>query len=135
LDISVPAGSVNLGSLIASTNAQTVSANLGAVTVTDGRGGTTGWIVTAVATDFGGPQSISTSAVGGSGYTAGPTNVTGTAAVAASNLTALYPPAAVQTATGVSGVNSASWNPTISVIVPANALAGTYGTSITHSVS
>jgi hypothetical protein len=32
-------------------------------------------------------------------------------------------------------LNSASWNPTISVTVPANALVGTYGTSITHSVS
>jgi hypothetical protein len=135
LDISVPAGSVDLGAVVASSSAQTVSANLGMVTVTDGRGGTTGWTVTAVATDFSGPQSISVSAVGGSGYTAGPTNVTGTAAVAGSDLNALYPPAAVQTATGVSGLNSASWNPTISVAVPANALVGTYGTSITHSVS
>ena len=41
------------------------------------------------------------------------------------------------TATGVSGDNAAAttWNPTISVIVPAGAVAGVYTSSITHSVA
>ncbi|HSZ31398.1 MAG TPA: hypothetical protein VK784_16785, partial [Pseudonocardiaceae bacterium] len=34
-----------------------------------------------------------------------------------------------------SGVNSASWNPTLSVQVPAAAVAGTYTATITESVS
>jgi hypothetical protein len=37
--------------------------------------------------------------------------------------------------TGGSGVNSASWNPTLSVQVPAAAVAGTYTATITESVS
>jgi len=46
----------------------------------------------------------------------------------------LYPAGPVETATGVSGNNTAAWNPTITVTIPANALAGTYSTTISHSV-
>jgi hypothetical protein len=94
-----------------------------------------GWIATAAATDFTGPQVVSMSAPGVSSYQAGSVTVTGTAAVASTNLTALYPAGAVETATNVIGINSASWDPTISILVPANALVGTYSTTITHSVS
>jgi len=135
LDISVPAGTVDLGSVIASLNAQTVSADLGMVTVTDGRGGTTGWVVTAVANDFAGPENISVSAPGSSSYHAPPATVVGTAEVAGTDMPNLYPPAPVQTATGVVGVNTASWNPTISVTIPAGAPAGVYSTTLTHSVA
>jgi hypothetical protein len=48
------------------------------------------------------------------------------------NLTA--PQTAFSLASG-SSVNSASWNPTLSVSVPAAAVAGTYTATITHSVS
>lgn len=135
LDITVPAGPVALGSVTASASAQTVSGQLGTVTVTDSRGGTAGWAATASAVDFTGPQSISVSAANSSSYDAGTATVTGTATVANTNLDALYPGGAVQTATGVSGINTATWNPTISVTVPANALAGTYSSTVTHSVS
>jgi len=37
--------------------------------------------------------------------------------------------------TGGGGTNSASWNPTLSVLVPASAVAGTYTATITHSVA
>ena len=37
--------------------------------------------------------------------------------------------------TSGSGVNSASWNPTLSVQVPAGAVAGTYTATITESVA
>jgi hypothetical protein len=37
--------------------------------------------------------------------------------------------------TAGSSVNSASWNPTLSLKAPAAALAGTYTATITHSVS
>lgn len=135
LDITVPTAPVDLGSVIASTSSQMVSAQLGTVTVTDGRGGTAGWTVTASAVDFTGPQNISISAAGSSTYHASPATVTGTAAVAGSDLSPLFPAGPVQAATGVVGVNTASWDPTITVRVPANALAGRYSSTITESVS
>ncbi|WP_405584761.1 hypothetical protein [Streptomyces sp. NBC_01190] len=135
LDISVPTGPVALGSVGTSATPQTISNQLGNVTVTDSRGGTAGWVVTANGTDFVGPQNISVSAPGSSSYTTPAANTTGTVNVTPSNLSPLYPPGPVQTATGVSGNNTATWNPIISVTIPANALAGTYNASITHSVA
>ncbi|MGW7367147.1 hypothetical protein ACWGI8_27860 [Streptomyces sp. NPDC054841] len=135
LNIAVPAGPVNLGTVAVSSNPQEVSSQLGNVTVTDGRGGTTGWTATANAVDFTGPQNISVSAPGSSRYISPSASVSGTANVTASDLDPLYPPGPVQTATGVSGINSATWNPTIELTIPANALAGTYSSTITHSVS
>ena len=135
LDITVPAGPVSLGTVAASSSAQTVSGQLGNVEVIDSRGGTTGWTATASAVDFTGPSSISVSAPGSSSYTTPAATVTGTANVTPSNLTALYPPAPVQTATGVAGINTATWDPTISVTLPADTEAGTYSSTVTHSVS
>lgn len=135
LSISAPTASQDLGSVPASTGAQTVSAALGVVTVTDTRAATLGWVATAGATDFTGPQSISVSTPGSVTYTPGNATVTGTANVVATNEDHLYPTVTVQTATGVSGANSAAWNPTIAVTIPGGAQAGTYSTTITHSVS
>jgi hypothetical protein len=135
LNITVPAGPVDLGSVVASSSAQTVSAQLGNVEVLDGRGGTAGWTATASATDFTGPQNVSVSAPGSSSYFTPPATVTGTSNVAATNLSPLYPPGPVQVATGVNGVNTATWNPTISVTIPAGAVEGTYSSTVTHSVA
>ncbi|GAA1239946.1 hypothetical protein GCM10009665_33510 [Kitasatospora nipponensis] len=135
LDITVPTSSVNLGLVNVSGSPQTVSSQLGTISVTDGRGGTAGWTVSANAVDFTGPQNISVSAPGSSSYSSPNASVTGTATVTKSDLAPLYPPGPVQVATGVSGINSATWNPTISVTLPANALAGTYSSTVTHSVS
>jgi hypothetical protein len=135
LSISAPAQSVNLGSVVTSGNTQIVSALLGNVEVTDNRGGTSGWTASVSATDFTGPQTISTSAFGLVVYTAPQATVTGTATVTPSTESSLYPGGRVQDATDVNGSNTATWDPTIAVTIPANALAGTYGTSITHSVS
>ncbi|RFA12832.1 hypothetical protein B7R22_14890, partial [Subtercola boreus] len=117
LDITVPGASVDLGSVAVSAAAQTVSAPLGAVTVSDTRGGVLGWTATAGATDFTGPQNISVSGVGTSSYTSPNAATTGASDVAASNLTALYPAAPVQTASGVNGINTATWVPVISVVL------------------
>ncbi|MEU2627404.1 hypothetical protein [Kitasatospora sp. NPDC007106] len=135
LDITVPTTSVSLGTVTASTSPQTVTSQIGDVVVTDGRGGTVGWTATANAVDFTGPQNISVSAAGSSSYTSPTAVVTGTATVANADLTALYPPGPVQTATGVSGINTATWNPTISLTIPGNALTGTYSSTLTHSVA
>jgi len=41
---------------------------------------------------------------------------------------------AAVTATGITGDNSATWNPTINVAVPGGMAAGVYSATITHSV-
>ena len=132
LSISAPIVSVNLGTVPASTSAQSESAPLGAVLVTDARAGTLGWVATVSATAFTGPQTISASALT---YTPGTALVVGVATVTPSTVTGLTAAGAVQTATGVIGINTAAWTPTVAVTIPADALAGTYSSTITHSVS
>lgn len=135
LTISAPTGSVDLGSRTTSGSDQVVSAQLGNVVVTDNRAGTAGWTATVSAPDFTGPQTISTSTYGLVVYTAPQATVTGTATVNPSTESTLFSGGRVQDAINVNGSNTATWDPTIAVTIPANALAGTYNSSITHSVS
>lgn len=135
LTISAPTGTVDLGSRTTSGSDQVVSAPLGNVVVTDNRAGTAAWTATVSAPDFTGPQTISTSTFGLVVYTAGTATVTGSATVVGSTESTLSTGGPAQTATIVGGNNTATWDPTIAVTIPANALAGSYGTSITHSVS
>ena len=131
LDIAVPA-SVNLGSVTASSAAQSLTnVALGAVTVTDGRGVSSGWVATASATDFTGPQTLA----GASVYSPTAASATNATVTAAADQTLTTSAATVQTATLAVGVYSATWNPTVTVTIPANALAGTYTSTITQSVS
>ena len=131
LDIAVPA-SVDLGSVTASSAAQALTnVALGAVTVTDGRGVSSGWVATASATDFTGPQTLA----GASVYSPTAASATNATVTAAADQTLTTSAATVQTATLAVGVNSATWNPTVTVTIPANALAGTYSSTITQSVS
>jgi hypothetical protein len=138
LTITAPTASVPLGSVASSVDALSVSAPLGTVTVTDARGGLAGWTTTAIANDF------ATAAVDGpvqtipatdASYTSPTATKTGTVTVTAASLSSLATAGAVQTATSVSGNNTAAWNPTVAVAIPANAVAGTYSSTITHSVS
>jgi hypothetical protein len=137
IGITVPTGPVDLGSTAVSSSPQTVSSQLGNVTVTDSRGSTANWSATANAVDFTSTNgtTISVSATGSSTYTAPAATVTGTATVTPHTLSPIYPGGPVQTAAGVSGINSATWNPTVAITIPANTLAGTYNSTITHSVS
>jgi hypothetical protein len=135
LDITVPSGPVNLGTVAAGDTAQTVSAKLGTVTVTDGRDGTTGWTVTEHGVDFTGPSTISVSAPGSSSYDPGVITTTGTVIATGTAQSPIYPPSAVVTGTGVNGINTATWDPTVSITVPANTLTGTYSSTITHDIA
>jgi len=58
---------------------------------------------------------------------------------AATNLAAdpssLPGPAPVITATGIPGRNTATWDPTVHVLLPSGTLAGVYSATITHSVA
>jgi hypothetical protein len=133
LSISAPSGSVSLGSQVASTTASTITGPLGLVTVTDQRGGTTTWTASVISTAFtpvAGPADPASNIT----YQAGVVTVSPTVVatgVAATDLTGVS-----TVVTGAStGISSASWNPTISVIVPANYAPGVYSATITHSVA
>jgi hypothetical protein len=133
LSISAPTGSVSLGSQVAATSASSLSGSLGVVTVTDQRGGTTTWTASVISTAFtppAGPADPASNVSYGSGLiTVTPTVVA--TAVAAADLTGVS-----TVVTGAStGISTASWNPTISVTVPANYAPGVYSATITHSVA
>ena len=113
-------------------DANTITGTLGVVTVTDGRGGTAGWVTSAASSTFTG---TGLSVSDGVAYTNGTVSTTGTVTVdpvTAQSLTAVA--AAVSTATAVSGNNTAAWNPTLDVSMPAGALAGAYAGTVTTSL-
>jgi hypothetical protein len=120
------------------------SAQLGTVTVNDFRGmASASWTATVTATTFvtDGATPAETIPLTQITYWSGPgTTTTGTGTftpgqanpAAAVNLTV---PRTAFSLTAGSSVNSAAWNPTLSVSVPAAAVAGTYTATITHSVA
>jgi hypothetical protein len=140
LSISVPSSAA----LPATAPGTTTTGQLGTVTVIDSRAlGSAAWTATVSATAFStgsgtGPETIPPSRVT---YWSGPA----TASAGSGTLTqGQAGPANAQnlstirvafSLTGGSGTNSASWNPTFSVEVPAAAVAGTYVATITHSVA
>jgi hypothetical protein len=133
LSISAPTGSVSLGSQVASTGVSTISGSLGVVTVTDQRGGTTAWTASVISTAFiptAGPADPASNVSYGAGVVTVTPTVVATV-LAASDLTGV-----TTVVTGAStGISTASWSPTISVIVPANYAPGVYSATITHSVA
>jgi hypothetical protein len=118
---------------LASTTSSTISGPLGVVTVTDQRGGTTTWTASAISTAFtptAGPADPASNVSYGAGTVTVSATVVATA-VAAADLTGVS-----TVVTGAStGISTASWNPTISVIVPGNYAPGVYSATITHSVA
>jgi hypothetical protein len=134
LEINAPTGPVSLGSAPASAGTQDIGAALGNVVVTDGRGGVAGWVASVISTAFTPPApavAVTASAVL---YATPAATETGTSTVAAQNADGPIGVMPVQTATGVSGANTATWNPTITVHVPAGAMPGVYTATITHSI-
>ncbi len=130
--ISAPTASVSLGSQVSSVTSSTMSGPLGVVTVSDQRGGTTTWTASVISTAFTPPAGPANPASNVS-YAAGTITASGVVATAVpgSDLTGV-----TTVVTGASsGVSSASWNPTISVVVPANFAPGVYAATITHSVA
>jgi hypothetical protein len=133
LSISAPTGSVSLGSQVASTSPSTIAGPLGVVTVSDQRGDTTTWIASVISTAFtppAGPADPASNVSYGAGSITQSSTVVATA-VPAPDLTGVSP---VVTAAST-GISTASWNPTITVFVPANFAPGVYSATITHSVA
>ena len=112
-----------------------ISAPLGQVQVTDGRsvGVGAGWAVTVISTALT-PPSGPTMPASAISYTTGSVTPLGTVTLTPANAASLEGQAPVLTASGVTGANSATWNPTINVAVQASAAPNTYIGTITHSV-
>lgn len=145
LSISVPDTSlaaVALGSTAA--GATTITNTLGAVTVTDQRGALgAAWTSTVSSTDFttgagSANETVTKSLVD---YYSGPaTSFTGLAALTPGQALAAAKQALSSSRTAFAaaatvGNNSATWNPTLVVNVPAQAVVGTYAGVVTHSVA
>lgn len=141
LAITVPPSIVSLGSGSPGTQ---ITAQLGAVQVTDARALlAAAWTSSVTATVFAtgggtGPETIANSSVS---YWSGPATATtgsGTFTPGQANTGVAVTLAASRTAFSLTsgvGDNSATWNPTFIVSVPAAAVAGTYTGTVTHSVA
>jgi hypothetical protein len=140
LSITVPT-SASLGS---ATPGNTISAALGTVSVLDQRGlSNAAWTATVSTTTFitGGATSPETITASNVSYWSGPaTSTTGASTLApgqatASAAQALSAARTAFTSSAGNGTTLTSWNPTLLITIPANAVAGTYTATITHSVA
>ncbi len=135
LSITVPTGAGNLQSGPNAVGGMTLSGSLGQVQVTDARSAAagSGWVTSVIATAFTPPAGPAIPASNVS-YTAGTIVKVGTATYTANDPAGIAGVSAAVTATGITGDNSATWNPTISVFVAGGMAAGVYSATITHSV-
>jgi hypothetical protein len=139
LSITAPTDAGSLGSRANSVQGGNISGPLGQVQVNDARSAAAGstWVATVISTAFtrvtpsAGPA-IPASAVS---YSAGVIVKVGTATYTANNPGDLTGATAAVSASGITGDNSATWNPTITVNVPGGSPAGVYTAIITHSVA
>jgi hypothetical protein len=135
LSITALASAGSLGTAANSVDGVVISSALGQVQVDDARGAIagSGWVASVISTAFT-PASGPTIAASAVGYTAGVIAKVGTATYTANNPPNLTGVAPAVTATGITGDNRATWNPTINVRVPGGAAVGVYSATITHSV-
>ncbi|MFE2106690.1 hypothetical protein ACFXAF_12595 [Kitasatospora sp. NPDC059463] len=112
----------------------TVSAPIGPVNVVDARALlSASWTVTASVTDFtNGPSTVPASRAT---YTPGTVTTTGTITVTPTSVTLSNSAQTVVTGTSGVGDNTATWNPTVAVDLPASAVGGIYTGTLTHSVA
>jgi hypothetical protein len=130
LTLSVPASAV-LGSGAPGT---TISGAIGPCTVSDARAlASASWTVTAAETDFlNGAATIPATAAT---YSVGTITTTGTITATPTNITLSNGAQTVVTGSGGVGDNTASWDPTVAVNVPASAIGGAYTGTLTQSVA
>jgi hypothetical protein len=139
LDVTVPA-TANLGS---GTAGATVSGQLGPITVLDQRASLTpNWTATVTGSDFvtGAGTAEETIPAINVSYWSGPaTSTAGTGTFTPGQPTSaqaviINVPRTAFSHTGGTGSNFATWNPTVLVAIPADAVGGTYTGTVTHSV-
>lgn len=136
LSIAVSTDPVSLGTRSSADGGGTVNGSLGQVTVTDKRGGAAGWTASVVATPFTSPAG-STLTKATVSYTPGPVTTVGTVTASAHYPTDLATGAVAVVVSGahVDGINTATWNPTITVDVPGGVAPSVYTATFTHSVA
>ncbi|HUN34388.1 MAG TPA: hypothetical protein VMU95_20485 [Trebonia sp.] len=111
-----------------------ISAPIGACFVDDERAlASASWTVIAQETDF--SNSPFTIPAGDATYTVGTVTTTGTITATPSDITLSNSAQTVLTGSSGVGDNTASWNPTLTVNVPATAVGGQYSGTLTQSVS
>jgi hypothetical protein len=116
----------------------TISGALGPVTVTDDRALlSASWTTTASSSDWttGAATPAETITATDVGYDPGSITTTGTITATGTPVTLSGTAAPVVTGTSGVGDNTATWNPVISVAVPASAVGGPYPGTLTQSVS
>jgi hypothetical protein len=134
LSMTAPA-TVNLGTNAPGT---TIAGSVGAVTVTDDRALlSAAWTAVASSTAWttGAATPAETIPAGDVGYDPGSITTTGTITVTGTPITLAGDPAPMVTGTAGVGDNSATWDPALSVALPASAVVGTYTGTLTQSVS
>jgi hypothetical protein len=131
LSVTAPASASLSG---AATGSATVSGSLGTISISDLRGGTTAWGLSAASTTFVGPGAGSTS-TGVSFNTGASTGSTGTVTPTSTGATSIMTVAAVAAGTAVSGNNTVSFAPDLTVSLPGTALVGAYTGTVTTSVA
>jgi hypothetical protein len=136
LSITAPVSAGNLGTRQNTVIGGTISGQLGEVQVNDARAAAagSGWVATVISTAFT-PLEGPTIGAAEVGYSAGPITKVGTATFTANNPTNLTGVVPAVTATGITGDDSATWDPTINVFVAGGMAAGVYSGTITQSVS
>ncbi|WP_461163628.1 hypothetical protein [Arthrobacter sp. R4-81] len=132
LGFSSAPGSATLGLVEPGT---TAAITLHGIQVSDSRAGISGWSANVVLTDFTGDATGARLSAAGAVYTPTAATTTGTVAVTATPAVNPTTPRIIQTATGVSGNNTATWNAGLTVDVPNDAVPDTYTATLTYSVS
>ena len=139
LNITVPASIVALGSV--ATGAATASGQLGSVAVADTRGALVNtWNTTVGSTTFvtgtGTPTADQTVAKANIAYSSGAsTSTSGLGAFVPGTLATMTADGIGAGWAGLSGNNTAAWNPTLTFTLLPSQVAGTYTGTITHSVA
>jgi hypothetical protein len=105
------------------------------ITVTDNRAGTAGWSASVLLMDFTGDATGARLSAAGATYTPTAATTTGTVSVTASPATDPTMPRIIQTATCVTGNNTATWDVSLTIQVPNEAVADAYTATVTYSVS
>jgi len=134
LSISAPA-TADLGTATANSAGSSISTQIGVIVVTDSRAAAagSGWTATAISTALT-PTAGPALAASLIAYSAGTISVTGTVTCTDNDPNNLIGVSPVVTATGITGSNTATWNPTLTVTIPGSYVAGVYTGAITHSV-
>jgi len=118
------------GTVAVDTIARVSTDQLDRVTVRDLRGGTLGWIASGTSTLIAAPAAALAVT-----YNSGPVSTTGRVTAKSHGETGLSStPTPLVVGTDVTGDNTASWRPTVTVTRPPKAASRSYAVTVTHSV-